>query len=160
MKRVIARNVDKCLLLSLSEARYALSQRYDVCLPILDIKNWWITISLGWIIRICFKIETGVLSHSEWLWGSHSLLFKGYQGFICSSKINLNRYPMTYLCSDLGLYRNYLWSLLCLSGIVRIQATLRHFDTNVLWYMVLGEFCHKLIPSDLGWLSAATAQKI
>lgn len=160
MKRVIARNVDKCLHWSLSEARYALSQRCDVCLPILDMKNWWITISLGWIIRICFKIETQIVSHSEWLWGSPSLLFKGYQGFFFCSKVKLNRYPMTYLCSDLGLYRNDLWSLLCLSGIVRIQATLHHFDTDVLWYKVLEEFCHKLIPADLEWPSAATAQKM
>jgi hypothetical protein len=108
----------------LSEARHALSQRCDICLPILNMKKWWITISVGWIIRIFFEVETGIVSHSHLRWGSPSHLFKGYQRFFHLSKVNLSRYLMTYHCSDLGLYRTDFWSLMFLYGIALRWAAL------------------------------------
>jgi hypothetical protein len=110
----------------LSEVRHVLSQTCNICLPILDMKKWWITISVGWTIRIFFEVETGIVSQSDWLWGSPNFLFERYLGFFCLSKVNLNRYLMTYLCSDLGLYRTDFWSLLCLYVIVLRWATLHH----------------------------------
>jgi hypothetical protein len=120
MQRVIARYVDRCLLLSPVRSWNAVSQRHDICLLILDMKNWLTTISVGWIIRIRFKVKTGIVSHSDWL------LFEEYQGFFHLSKVNLHRYITTCLCSDLRFYRTDFWSLLCLYGTVLRWATLHH----------------------------------
>ena len=104
---------------------FSLKDMTSACLFLIR-KKWWITISVGWISRIFFEVETGIVSHSDWLWGSPNLLFEGYQGFFHLSKVNLIRYLTSYLCLDLGLYRTDFWSLLCLYGIVLRQATLHH----------------------------------
>jgi hypothetical protein len=66
---------------------------------------------------------------------------------------------MTYLCSDLGLYRTDFWSLLCLYGIVHIQATLHHLIPMYYDISSWGSFV-LLISDDMGCPSADTAQEI
>jgi hypothetical protein len=157
MKRVITRNVDISLLLSLPEARHAVSQTRDICLPILDTKKWWITISVGWIIRIFFKLKKGLCPiqiGSEDHPTSYSKVTRD-----SFTVVNVNRCLMTYLCSDLGLYRTDFWSLLCLYGIVLRRATLHHlipmsYDISSWESFVL------LIAADLGCPSADTAQEV